>query len=71
MASSEMWRRVAILRTEMSEKWSVLQSQISAKVVPSFRIFSTLMMEATRSTETSVLTRVTRCYILENGIPQV
>jgi hypothetical protein len=46
MLSSGMCRRVALV-----------QLLVTANVVPSSRILSTLMMEATRSFETSVLTR--------------
>jgi hypothetical protein len=38
-------------------------------VVPSSQIFSTLMMEAIRSSETSVLTRATQRHSPEDGIP--
>jgi hypothetical protein len=40
----------------------------TANVVPSSSILVTLMTEALRTSETSVLTRVTRRYIQENGI---
>jgi hypothetical protein len=51
-----MWRYVALVRTDISN------------IVPSSLILSTLMMEAIRSPETSVLTRATRRNIPEDGI---
>jgi hypothetical protein len=59
MASSGMLRRVARVRTDVSEDPSV---------VPSSPILVTLMKEAPGSSETSVLTRATRLYIPEDTI---
>jgi hypothetical protein len=41
---------------------SVLRLLVNANVVPSSPICVTLMMEAIRSSETSVLTRTTQCH---------
>jgi hypothetical protein len=48
----------------------VLQFLVAATVVPSSPILVTLMIVAIRSSKTSVLTRVTRPNILEDGILQ-
>jgi hypothetical protein len=47
---------------------SMLQLLITVKVVPSSVILFTLMTETLRSSETTVLTRTTRCHIPEGGI---
>jgi hypothetical protein len=88
MPSSGVLRRVALVRTDVSEERiasivrlarivelgttlavtsnrSTLQS---ANVVPSLPILVTLMMEAIRSSETSVLTRATQRNTPEDGI---
>jgi hypothetical protein len=53
----------------------VVSSQRSMLIVtadvPSWLILVTLMMEAILSSETSVLTRGTRCYIPKDGILRV
>jgi hypothetical protein len=49
---------------------SMLRLLVTANVVPSSLIISTLMMEAIRSSETSVLTRTTRRHIPQDGILQ-
>jgi hypothetical protein len=48
----------------------VLQLLVTANVVPSSLILFILMTEAIRSPETSVLTRVPRRHIREDGILQ-
>jgi hypothetical protein len=73
--SSGMLRRVALVRTDVSEEpsasfilHSVRQSLVAACVVPSLPILVTLMKEALGSSETSVLTRATRRNIPEDTI---
>jgi hypothetical protein len=77
MVSSGMLRRVALVRTDVSEELSasfIRATRIGelgtkrrlpgiASVVPSSPILVTLMKEELSSSETSVLTRVTRCNI--------
>jgi hypothetical protein len=72
MASSGMLRRVAFVRTEVSEERStaiIMVTRIgelgtallvTASILPSSPILVTLIMEALSSSETSVLTRATR-----------
>jgi hypothetical protein len=81
MVSSGMLRRVALVRTDVSEDHrliirvtkigearSVLRLLVTASIVPSSPIHITLMKEALSFFETSVLTRATRRNIPENTI---
>jgi hypothetical protein len=81
MLSSGMLRRVALVRTDVSEKLiasyipiplvflpSVHQLLVTDNVVPSSPALVTLMKEVLSSSETSVLTRATRCNIPEDAI---
>jgi hypothetical protein len=84
MVSSGMLRRVALVRTDVSEELnasfirvariaalcSVRRLLVTAIVVPSSPIHVTLVKEALGSSETSVLTRATRCNIPEDTILQ-
>jgi hypothetical protein len=58
-----MLRRVALVRTDISEELSALTN-----VVPSSPILVTLIIEALSSSETSVLTRATRCNTPDDAI---
>jgi hypothetical protein len=82
MVSSGMLRRVALVRTDVSEEpsasfirvthlvflRSVRRLLVAASVVPSSPIPVTLLKEALGSSETSVLTRATRRNIPEDTI---
>jgi hypothetical protein len=84
MVSSGMLRRVALVRTDVSEERSVsiirvtkiselvflrsVHRLIVTASVPSSQILVTLTMEALSSSETSVLTRITRRNIPEDTI---
>jgi hypothetical protein len=61
---------VALVRIVDSEECirGVLRLLVTANVVPSSLILVTLMMQAIRSSETSVLTRATQLHIPEDDI---
>jgi hypothetical protein len=72
MASSGMLRRVALVRTDVSEEHSAFIIRVKrigelgtmlgiTSVVPSSTSLVTLMKEALGSSETPVLKRATRC----------
>jgi hypothetical protein len=78
MASSGMLRRASLVRTDVSEEFSasfirvflrsVRRLLVTAVLVPSSQILSTLMKEALSFSETSVLRRATRRNIPEDAI---
>jgi hypothetical protein len=78
MVSSGLLRRVALVRTDVSEEpvsslvFGISSQRtpllVAASVVPSSPIFVTLMKEAPGSSETSVLTRATRRNNPEDAI---
>jgi hypothetical protein len=69
MVSSEMLRRVALVRTDVSEELRLLRLLlVTASVVPISPILVTLMKEALSSSETSVLTKTKRRNIPEDTI---
>jgi hypothetical protein len=69
MASSGMLRRVALVRSDVSEELSASIIRVTriGELVPSSQILVTLM-EALSSSESSVLTRATRPSISEDAI---
>jgi hypothetical protein len=75
MLSSRILRRVALVRTDVSEELSavvflrsVRRLLVTASVVPSSPILVTLTKDALRYSETSILTRATRRNIPEDTI---
>jgi hypothetical protein len=63
--------RVALVRTEVSEEEilrSVLRLLVTANVVPSLPTLVTLMMEAIRSQESSILITATWRNVPKDGI---
>jgi hypothetical protein len=82
MASSGMLRRVALVRTDVSEELSAaiikvtrinelgrkLRLLVTANFLPSSPTLVTLMTEALRSSKTSVLTRATRRKMPEDAV---
>jgi hypothetical protein len=79
MVSSGLLRRVALVRTDVSEERSsciiretriarVRRLLVNANIVLSSPNFVTLKIEATSSSKTSVVTRATRRNIPEDGI---
>jgi hypothetical protein len=75
MVSSGMLRRMALVRTDVSEELrvflrSVRRLLVTTSVVPSSPILVTMMKEALSSSETLVLTRATWHNVSEDGILQ-
>jgi hypothetical protein len=71
MVSSAILRRVALVRTDVSEELVFLRSVrqlVTANVVPSTPILVTLMIEVLSSSETTVLRRATLRNIPEDSV---
>jgi hypothetical protein len=69
MPSSEMLRRVPLVRIDVSEeRITVLPLLVTTNVVPSSQLLVVLLIEGISSSEMSVLTEATRSNISEGGI---
>jgi hypothetical protein len=68
MVSSGMLRHVALVRTDVSEELGASFIRVSRTGELGTMLVVTLMKEALSCSETSVLTRVTRCNIPEDTI---
>jgi hypothetical protein len=70
MTSSGMLRHVALVRTDLSEELGASFIRVTRIFVPSSQILIILIKEALSSSETSVITRVTRRNFPEDAILQ-
>jgi hypothetical protein len=68
MVSSGMLRRMALIRIDVSKQLGISIITVTRIGVPSSPILVTLMMEALRSSETSVLTKATRRNTQDDAI---